>query len=74
MVWINRFRTILTWLSIIIGVVSVIVMLAIGKGTEYRASAETVLTVLDAHLARLVAAVTTYRAPGGGWRLDTAAS
>jgi macrolide transport system ATP-binding/permease protein len=33
-VWINRFRTILTLLGIIIGVASVIVMLAIGKGTE----------------------------------------
>ncbi|MDR5776834.1 MacB family efflux pump subunit [Caballeronia sp. LZ002] len=33
-VWINRFRTLLTLLGIIIGVASVIVMLAIGRGTE----------------------------------------
>ncbi|MDR5835721.1 MacB family efflux pump subunit [Caballeronia sp. LZ034LL] len=33
-VWINRFRTLLTLLGIIIGVASVIVMLAIGTGTE----------------------------------------
>ncbi|SAL52218.1 macrolide ABC transporter ATP-binding protein [Caballeronia sordidicola] len=32
--WINRFRTLLTLLGIIIGVASVIVMLAIGAGTE----------------------------------------
>lgn len=33
-VWINRFRTLLTLLGIIIGVASVIVMLAIGMGTQ----------------------------------------
>jgi macrolide transport system ATP-binding/permease protein len=33
-VWSNRFRTLLTLLGIIIGVASVIVMLAIGRGTE----------------------------------------
>ncbi|SAL02034.1 macrolide ABC transporter ATP-binding protein [Caballeronia pedi] len=33
-VWNNRFRTLLTLLGIIIGVASVIVMLAIGRGTE----------------------------------------
>jgi macrolide transport system ATP-binding/permease protein len=32
--WINRFRTLLTLLGIIIGVASVIVMMAIGAGTE----------------------------------------
>ncbi|MDE1006984.1 MAG: MacB family efflux pump subunit [Paraburkholderia fungorum] len=34
--WINRFRTLLTLLGIIIGVASVIVMLAIGAGTEHQ--------------------------------------
>ncbi|QGZ65333.1 MacB family efflux pump subunit [Paraburkholderia acidisoli] len=32
--WINRFRTLLTLLGIIIGVASVIVMMAVGAGTE----------------------------------------
>ncbi|MDR5760646.1 MacB family efflux pump subunit [Caballeronia sp. LZ035] len=39
-VWINRFRTLLTLLGIIIGVASVIVMLAIGRGTEHEVIAK----------------------------------
>lgn len=38
--WINRFRTLLTLLGIIIGVASVIVMLAIGAGTEHEVIAK----------------------------------
>ncbi|WP_281252018.1 MacB family efflux pump subunit [Methylobacillus rhizosphaerae] len=38
--WVNRFRTALTLLGIIIGVASVIVMLAVGMGTKERVVAE----------------------------------
>ncbi|WP_328485269.1 MacB family efflux pump subunit [Methylobacillus arboreus] len=38
--WVNRFRTVLTLLGIIIGVASVIVMLAVGMGTKERVVAE----------------------------------
>jgi len=38
--WINRFRTALTLLGIVIGVASVIVMLAVGAGTQARVIAQ----------------------------------
>jgi len=38
--WVNRFRTALTLLGIIIGVASVIVMMAVGMGTKERVVAE----------------------------------
>ena len=38
--WINRFRTALTLLGIVIGVASVVVMLAVGEGSKQRVMAE----------------------------------
>lgn len=40
MMWLNRFRTALTLLGIVIGVASVIVMLAIGEGTKQKVVAQ----------------------------------
>lgn len=61
--WINRFRTLLILLGIVIGVASVIVMLAIGAGTEREVIAK--MTSFGANRMYVTPGGDNPRAPGG---------
>jgi len=61
--WINRFRTLLTLLGIIIGVASVIVMLAVGAGTQATVLAK--LATFGVNRMYVIPGSGNNRGPGG---------
>ncbi len=66
--WINRFRTLLTLLGIIIGVTSVIAMLAIGAGTERQVIAK--MASFGTNRMYVTPGGDNPRSPGGALTLD----
>lgn len=66
--WINRFRTSLTLLGIIIGVASVIVMLAIGRGTQQKVLED--MSMFGTNVMYVSAHFGSARALGGRMTLD----
>ncbi|MFT3805206.1 MAG: MacB family efflux pump subunit [Burkholderiaceae bacterium] len=61
--WVNRFRTLLTLLGIVIGVASVIVMLAVGAGTQEKVIAR--MAIFGTHRMYVVPGGDNVRGPGG---------
>jgi len=61
--WANRFRTLLTLLGIVIGVASVIVMLAVGTGAQERVIAK--MAVFGTHRMYVIPGGASTRGPGG---------
>ena len=61
--WVNRFRTLLTLLGIVIGVASVIVMLAVGAGTQERVIAK--MAIFGTNRMYVVPGGDNVRGPGG---------
>ncbi|MFT3815799.1 MAG: MacB family efflux pump subunit [Acidovorax sp.] len=61
--WANRFRTLLTLLGIVIGVASVIVMLAVGAGTQEKVIAK--MAVFGTNRMYVIPGGDNVRGPGG---------
>ncbi|WP_444436115.1 MacB family efflux pump subunit [Pseudomonas sp. A6] len=61
--WLNRFRTLLTLLGIVIGVASVIVMLAVGAGTQEQVIAR--MAIFGTNRLYVVPGGDSARGPGG---------
>ncbi|AMB86143.1 macrolide ABC transporter ATP-binding protein [Pseudomonas agarici] len=70
--WINRFRTALTLLGIIIGVASVVVMLAVGEGSKRQVMAQ--MGAFGSNIIYLNGTSATPRAPHGIISLDDVAA
>ncbi|NWA03083.1 MacB family efflux pump subunit [Pseudomonas gingeri] len=70
--WINRFRTALTLLGIVIGVASVVVMLAVGEGSKRQVIAQ--MGAFGSNIIYLSGASSTPRAPLGIVTLDDVAA
>ncbi len=70
--WINRFRTALTLLGIVIGVASVVVMLAVGEGSKQRVMAE--MGAFGSNIIYLSGASPRPRAPLGVVTLNDVAA
>jgi len=68
MMWTNRLRTALTLLGIIIGVASVVVMLAVGEGSKRQVMAQ--MGAFGSNLMYLNGAPPTPRAPPGNIRMS----
>jgi len=66
--WINRFRTALTLLGIVIGVASVVVMLAVGEGSKRQVMAQ--MAAFGSNILYLNGREPTLRDPGGIVTLD----
>ncbi len=61
--WINRFRTALTLLGIVIGVASVVVMLAVGEGSKRQVMAQ--MAAFGSNILYLSGSAPTLREPAG---------
>lgn len=70
--WINRFRTALTLLGIVIGVASVVVMLAVGEGSKRQVMAQ--MAAFGSNILYLNGKHATLREPGGIVTLDDVAA
>ncbi|WP_194791010.1 MacB family efflux pump subunit [Pseudomonas sp. UFMG81] len=70
--WINRFRTALTLLGIVIGVASVVVMLAVGEGSKRQVMAQ--MAAFGSNILYLNGKHATEREPGGIVSLDDVAA
>ncbi|WP_449434120.1 MacB family efflux pump subunit [Pseudomonas putida] len=70
--WINRFRTALTLLGIVIGVASVVVMLAVGEGSKRQVMAQ--MAAFGSNILYLNASPATLRDPPGSITLDDVAA
>ena len=70
--WINRFRTALTLLGIVIGVASVVVMLAVGEGSKRQVMAQ--MAAFGSNILYLNGRRPTLREPGGIVTLDDVAA
>ncbi|CAK16390.1 MacB family efflux pump subunit [Pseudomonas entomophila] len=70
--WINRFRTALTLLGIIIGVASVVVMLAVGEGSKRQVMAQ--MAAFGSNILYLNGKRATAQEPGGIVTLDDVAA
>lgn len=70
--WINRFRTALTLLGIIIGVASVVVMLAVGEGSKRQVMAQ--MGAFGSNIIYLNGTAANPRAPQGIISLDDVAA
>lgn len=70
--WINRFRTALTLLGIVIGVASVVVMLAVGEGSKRQVMAQ--MAAFGSNILYLNGRHPTLREPGGIVTLDDVAA
>ncbi|WP_060481505.1 MacB family efflux pump subunit [Pseudomonas sp. NBRC 111119] len=70
--WINRFRTALTLLGIVIGVASVVVMLAVGEGSKRQVMAQ--MAAFGSNILYLNGRHATLREPGGVVTLDDVAA
>ncbi|QQE82501.1 MacB family efflux pump subunit [Pseudomonas putida] len=70
--WINRFRTALTLLGIVIGVASVVVMLAVGEGSKRQVMAQ--MAAFGSNILYLNGRPPTLREPGGIVTLDDVAA
>ncbi|MFK3682202.1 MacB family efflux pump subunit [Pseudomonas sp. NPDC088890] len=70
--WINRFRTALTLLGIVIGVASVVVMLAVGEGSKRQVMAQ--MAAFGSNILYLNGAPATLREPAGTITLDDVAA
>ncbi|MFT2158322.1 MacB family efflux pump subunit [Pseudomonas putida] len=70
--WINRFRTALTLLGIIIGVASVVVMLAVGEGSKRQVMAQ--MAAFGSNILYLNGSPPTLREPAGRITLDDVAA
>mgnify|MGYP003582371028 CR=1 FL=1 len=66
--WINRFRTALTLLGIVIGVASVVVMLAVGEGSKRQVVAQ--MAAFGSNILYLSAKSASLHAPAGLVTLD----
>ncbi|MFJ4259411.1 MacB family efflux pump subunit [Pseudomonas monteilii] len=66
--WINRFRTALTLLGIVIGVASVVVMLAVGEGSKRQVMAQ--MAAFGSNILYLNGKPPTLREPAGTITLD----
>ena len=69
--WINRFRTALTLLGIVIGVASVVVMLAVGEGSKRQVMAQ--MGAFGSNIIYLSGAAPNPRTPPGIITLDDVA-
>ncbi|WP_409289267.1 MacB family efflux pump subunit [Pseudomonas sp. KCJK8927] len=70
--WINRFRTALTLLGIVIGVASVVVMLAVGEGSKRQVMAQ--MAAFGSNILYLNGRHATLREPAGVVTLDDVAA
>jgi len=70
--WINRFRTALTLLGIVIGVASVVVMLAVGEGSKRQVMAQ--MAAFGSNILYLSGRHATLREAGGIVSLDDVAA
>lgn len=70
--WLNRFRTALTLLGIVIGVASVVVMLAIGEGSKRQVMAQ--MGAFGSNIIYLSGAQASPRSPAGIVTLDDVAA
>ncbi|CAM3961616.1 Macrolide export ATP-binding/permease protein MacB [Pseudomonas reidholzensis] len=70
--WINRFRTALTLLGIVIGVASVVVMLAVGEGSKRQVMAQ--MAAFGSNILYLNGAPRTLGQPAGRITLDDVAA
>ncbi|PWB35739.1 macrolide ABC transporter permease/ATP-binding protein MacB [Pseudomonas sp. SDI] len=70
--WINRFRTALTLLGIVIGVASVVVMLAVGEGSKRQVMAQ--MAAFGSNILYLSGKSATLRDPAGVISLDDVAA
>ncbi|MDF0734262.1 MacB family efflux pump subunit [Pseudomonas entomophila] len=70
--WINRFRTALTLLGIVIGVASVVVMLAVGEGSKRQVMAQ--MAAFGSNILYLNGKHATAREPAGIVTLDDVAA
>ncbi|HEK1691320.1 TPA: MacB family efflux pump subunit [Pseudomonas putida] len=70
--WINRLRTALTLLGIVIGVASVVVMLAVGEGSKRQVMAQ--MAAFGSNILYLNGRPPTLREPGGIVTLDDVAA
>ncbi|MEX0293009.1 MacB family efflux pump subunit [Pseudomonas putida] len=70
--WVNRFRTALTLLGIVIGVASVVVMLAVGEGSKRQVMAQ--MAAFGSNILYLNGRPPTLREPGGIVTLDDVAA
>lgn len=70
--WINRFRTALTLLGIVIGVASVVVMLAVGEGSKRQVMAQ--MAAFGSNILYLNGKHATEREPAGIVTLDDVAA
>ena len=70
--WINRFRTALTLLGIVIGVASVVVMLAVGEGSKRQVMAQ--MAAFGSNILYLNGRHATLREPAGIVTLDDVAA
>ncbi|MFJ4051337.1 MacB family efflux pump subunit [Pseudomonas hunanensis] len=70
--WINRFRTALTLLGIVIGVASVVVMLAVGEGSKRQVMAQ--MAAFGSNILYLSGRHATLREPAGIVTLDDVAA
>ncbi|WP_342622809.1 MacB family efflux pump subunit [Pseudomonas alkylphenolica] len=70
--WINRFRTALTLLGIVIGVASVVVMLAVGEGSKRQVMAQ--MAAFGSNILYLGGSAPTLRDPAGVITLDDVAA
>ncbi|NER60608.1 MacB family efflux pump subunit [Pseudomonas sp. MAFF212428] len=72
LMWINRFRTALTLLGIVIGVASVVVMLAVGEGSKRQVMAQ--MAAFGSNILYLSGSAPTHSAPAGVISLDDVAA
>lgn len=70
--WINRFRTALTLLGIVIGVASVVVMLAVGEGSKRQVMAQ--MAAFGSNILYINGRPATLREPAGVVTLDDVAA
>ncbi|MNM38264.1 Macrolide export ATP-binding/permease protein MacB [compost metagenome] len=70
--WLNRFRTLLTLLGIVIGVASVVVMLAVGEGSKRQVVAQ--MAAFGSNIIYLSGSEATHQAKAGVVTLDDVAA
>src|SRR5690606_15878098 len=70
--WINRFRTALTLLGIVIGVASVVVMLAVGEGSKRQVVAQ--MAAFGSNILYLSGSNATHQSKAGVITLDDVAA
>ncbi|MCP3750938.1 MacB family efflux pump subunit [Pseudomonas sp. SBB6] len=70
--WINRFRTALTLLGIVIGVASVVIMLAVGEGSKRQVMAQ--MAAFGSNILYLSGSAPTLREPAGVVTLNDVAA